>query len=363
MVELRQYTLHPSRRDDLIELFDREFVETQEATGMHIVAQFRDLDDPDRYVWIRGFTDMTSRTSALEAFYGGPVWKQHRTAAASTMIDSDDVLLLRPAFERAGLAHPPAPRPSTTDRDVPAATIVVTIHPVAEPLPTAAVRDFAAEVDATLEAHGARSLAWYVTEPAENTFPALPVRTDVSVVVNIAAFDDVEQHRVFMAGPTPPAGDGLVAGVDPVAVAARAHRAISAALTVPARRDPVRRGVVEWRRDRSEAHDRTARATSRSFTVAPFSHDGATHDVYRKGEGPAVIVITEMPGISPMVLGFADRVVALGCSAVVPDLFGTAGRDPTAGSAFENTMYGLRSMAGRASAASSRFSPPDARHA
>ena len=61
MVELRQYTLHPSRRDDLIELFDREFVETQEATGMHIVGQFRDLDDPDRFVWIRGFTDMSSR--------------------------------------------------------------------------------------------------------------------------------------------------------------------------------------------------------------------------------------------------------------------------------------------------------------
>jgi dienelactone hydrolase len=83
-----------------------------------------------------------------------------------------------------------------------------------------------------------------------------------------------------------------------------------------------------------------------TFTVAPFSHDGATHDVYRKGEGPAVIVITEMPGISPLVLGFADRVVALGCTAVLPDLFGTAGRDPTAGSPFQNTMYGLRSMVG-----------------
>ncbi|MGZ6094557.1 MAG: dienelactone hydrolase family protein, partial [Polyangiales bacterium] len=52
------------------------------------------------------------------------------------------------------------------------------------------------------------------------------------------------------------------------------------------------------------------------------------HDVYRKGKGPAVIVIAEMPGISPMVLGFADRVVSLGCTAVLPDLFGTAGRDP-----------------------------------
>ena len=83
-----------------------------------------------------------------------------------------------------------------------------------------------------------------------------------------------------------------------------------------------------------------------TFTVAPFSHDGATHDVYRKGDGPAVIVITEMPGISPLVLGFADRVVALGCTAVVPDLFGTAGRDPTAGGRRQNTTYGMRSMAG-----------------
>lgn len=38
-----------------------------------------------------------------------------------------------------------------------------------------------------------------------------------------------------------------------------------------------------------------------------------------------------MPGILRQVLGFADRVVALGCTAVLPDLFGTAGRDPLAG--------------------------------
>ncbi|MGH9134393.1 MAG: dienelactone hydrolase family protein [Ilumatobacteraceae bacterium] len=83
-----------------------------------------------------------------------------------------------------------------------------------------------------------------------------------------------------------------------------------------------------------------------TFTVAPFSHDGATHDVYRKGEGPAVIVITEMPGITPLVLGFADRIVALGCTAVLPDLFGTAGRDPMAGGKIETTMSGVRTMLG-----------------
>ena len=43
VVELRQYTLRPGQRDVLIDLFDREFIESQEAEGMAIVGQFRDL--------------------------------------------------------------------------------------------------------------------------------------------------------------------------------------------------------------------------------------------------------------------------------------------------------------------------------
>lgn len=67
-----------------------------------------------------------------------------------------------------------------------------------------------------------------------------------------------------------------------------------------------------------------------TFERAPFQHAGVKHDVYRKGQGPAVLVITEMPGLSRQVLGFADRVLALGCSVVLPDLFGRAGIDPVA---------------------------------
>lgn len=83
-----------------------------------------------------------------------------------------------------------------------------------------------------------------------------------------------------------------------------------------------------------------------SFGRAPFEHDGLTHDVYRKGTGPAVLVITEMPGISPQVLGFADHVVALGCRAVLPDLFGEAGWNPLEGNQLANALRGLRTMAG-----------------
>jgi dienelactone hydrolase len=64
------------------------------------------------------------------------------------------------------------------------------------------------------------------------------------------------------------------------------------------------------------------------FARGTFTHGGTTKDVLRCGEGPAVIVMTEMPGISPRVLEFAQRVADIGCTAVLPVLFGVAGRDP-----------------------------------
>src|SRR6266700_2591120 len=60
IVELRQYTLHPGKRDAFIDLFDRQFIETQEAVGVRVIGQFRDVDDPNRFVWLRGFRDMPS---------------------------------------------------------------------------------------------------------------------------------------------------------------------------------------------------------------------------------------------------------------------------------------------------------------
>jgi dienelactone hydrolase len=81
-----------------------------------------------------------------------------------------------------------------------------------------------------------------------------------------------------------------------------------------------------------------------TFTRDRFEHSGISHDLYRKGGGPAVIVLAEMPGISPQVLGFADRLVAIGCSAVLPDLFGEAGRDPLVRSTWGRAQYALASL-------------------
>src|ERR1700686_1327349 len=104
VIELRQYTLKPQQRDVLIGLFEREFVETQEEAGMTVIGTFCDADNPDRFVWLREFPDMASRSRSLAAFYGGPVWKAHREAANATMLDSDNVLLLRPAWSGSDFA-------------------------------------------------------------------------------------------------------------------------------------------------------------------------------------------------------------------------------------------------------------------
>lgn len=96
VLELRQYKIVPGRRDEMIDVFERWFVESQEADGMRLYGQFRDRDDPDRFTWIRGFPDMSARRRSLNAFYSGPVWLAHRDEANPLLLDNDNVLLLKP---------------------------------------------------------------------------------------------------------------------------------------------------------------------------------------------------------------------------------------------------------------------------
>jgi dienelactone hydrolase len=67
------------------------------------------------------------------------------------------------------------------------------------------------------------------------------------------------------------------------------------------------------------------------FEQSAFTFEGKTRDVYRTGSGPAVIVIAEIPGITPKVAEFGRRVSDLGCTAVLPRLFGEPGKPPSGG--------------------------------
>src|SRR5271170_8071246 len=70
--------------------------------------------------------------------------------------------------------------------------------------------------------------------------------------------------------------------------------------------------------------------TLEGFEMTPFSaSSGRTRNVYRAGNGPAVIIIHEVPRITPLVAAFARRVADRGMTAVLPELFGTPGRPAT----------------------------------
>src|SRR5207249_1037864 len=201
IVELRQYTLHPGKRDGLIDLFDREFVESQEALGMKIIGQFREVDNPNRFVWLRGFRDMPSRAQALKDFYGGPVWKAHREAANATMIDSDNVLLLHPATPTSGFSFGNKERPRAGANEARRGRIVATMYYFDAPVDAGFVEFFEKTVKPTVIGSGAAVLAFLVIEHSENTFSALPVREGENVFVWFARFNDAaayERHIVAL---------------------------------------------------------------------------------------------------------------------------------------------------------------------
>lgn len=196
IVELRQYTLFDGLRDKLINLFEREFVESQETLGAKVIGTFIDIDRPNRFVWLRGFKDMDSRAAALAAFYSGPIWQAHRDEANATMIDSDNVFLLHAPGSVAEFRLP-GTRPSSGEQ-APGGLIAGSIHHL-NSSPAVALGVFEMTVKPRLIAAGVEPIAWFVPETSSNSFPRLPVREGERVLVWFARFDDEADHRHHQA--------------------------------------------------------------------------------------------------------------------------------------------------------------------
>jgi hypothetical protein len=199
IIDLRQYTLYPGTRDAFVELFDREFVETQEAAGMRIIGQFRDIGDPNRFVWMRGFQDMPSREKALTEFYmHGAAWKTHSETARSMMIDSTDALLLHPARPNSGFLLESAERRPSLDSAAPQGLIVATIYHLQDPADTIFLDFFESAVTPVLVDAGASILASFVTEHSPNNFPRLVLRERENVYITFSGFRDLAAYHKFI---------------------------------------------------------------------------------------------------------------------------------------------------------------------
>jgi hypothetical protein len=202
LIELRQYRTYPGKRDVLIELFEREFVESQEAVGMQVMGTFREADEPNHFVWLRGFRDMEERGKGLNAFYFGPVWQRFRDEANPTLEDNDNVLLLREASAGSGFAPAPAgsraPRGATGPHP---GVVIATIYYLNEKSEQGFAAFFRGQVAPHLNKAGMKVSASYVPERSPNNFPRLPVRENENVFVwfsSYASFDeyDAAQRRL-----------------------------------------------------------------------------------------------------------------------------------------------------------------------
>ena len=189
VIELRQYTMKPGQRDIFVDVFERHLIEPQEDVGMTVIGHFRDQGDPNKFVWLRGFRDMSSRRAALESFYGSDLWYEHRDAVNETLVDSDDVLLLRPVT---GFGNGSALAGEE-------ALFTATIWPFAEPVSADTIGAFTEEIAPLLAETGATPVALLVTEPSKNDFPRLPVREGENVVVALTRFDDAAAHEAHAA--------------------------------------------------------------------------------------------------------------------------------------------------------------------
>ncbi|MEP7020184.1 MAG: NIPSNAP family protein [Pseudonocardiales bacterium] len=189
--ELRQYTLRPGTRDAFIAHFDEHFVESQEAAGISVVGQFRDLDRPDMFVWIRGFADMATRRDGLEQFYTGPAWRAHGQHANSMLLDSDNVLLLKPARPGSDWDAAPCPRAVVGSKAESATVFEVSVHPLTAHQGGHFDELYTEQFEPLLIAGSEITpIATLRTETAANTFPRLPVREKEHVFVTMSRFAD-----------------------------------------------------------------------------------------------------------------------------------------------------------------------------
>ncbi|MFZ6708392.1 NIPSNAP family protein [Undibacterium sp. TC9W] len=199
IVELRQYVTYPGKRDALISLFEKHFIESQEEAGICVLGQFRDINDPYRYTWLRGFPNMDARKQALTDFYSGKTWQAYRNEANATLYDNDDVLLLRPASAGSGFRLCSCTRPAPDSTAPRSGFVVATVYHFAQEVTSDFINKFNERLMPMFELHGAHIMGRFVTEKSHNTFERLPVRENVNVFVWFASYPDRAAYEAYMA--------------------------------------------------------------------------------------------------------------------------------------------------------------------
>jgi hypothetical protein len=93
IVEVRSYRIKPGRREEFLKFFEERSIPVLRSHGMQVLGPLLDVENPNKFVWMRAFPSLEARDQMKDAFYGGDLWKNELEAIAMPMIDSYDVIL------------------------------------------------------------------------------------------------------------------------------------------------------------------------------------------------------------------------------------------------------------------------------
>jgi hypothetical protein len=93
IVEVRSYRIKPGKREEFIKMFETRAVPALRSYGMKVIGPFLDVENPNKFVFLRSFPSLEERDRIKDAFYGSEVWKNELEEFAMALLDSYDVIL------------------------------------------------------------------------------------------------------------------------------------------------------------------------------------------------------------------------------------------------------------------------------
>jgi len=197
VVELRRYTITDGGREHFARYFETYFPDAFQQLGAIIFGEFLERNNPSMFTWIRGFQDIDARATVNAAFYYGPLWKEHRSKMNDLLIDSDNVLLLRPLNPEGGISVLPAVNPVSEPQGAQGVVVAQIFAVDANNLEKFTQQ--AESIFATYRSAGLREAGTLVTLDVPNNFPQLPVRTDGPYLVWLGILKDDEMLNSLFA--------------------------------------------------------------------------------------------------------------------------------------------------------------------
>lgn len=188
VIELRRYTLVEGAAGRFSRYFETWFPEAFQQLGALALGHFFERGSTERFTWLRAYPDMAARAAVNTAFYDGPVWREHKATLNRWIVDSDDVLLLRPLHPQAGIPALPAVDP-VAEPDGARGLAVAQLFQVAP----GRLAECAAQAEAwfgTYHGSGVTEAGILATLDEANNFPRHPIRTDGTYLVWLGILRD-----------------------------------------------------------------------------------------------------------------------------------------------------------------------------